>query len=165
MRSISSRGSIDFSSYLICLSKRTFKKKKGHRSILILADFFPRKVLFPDGTDGRTDGRDGTGRTDGNQKCPLFFFILRYIQHYTYIYKKCPDKFLVGLKFWSSWGVTPTIFKITLEETVFSKMVPNFTFPAFWIDFVFFFFFRNKIEGDCNFFVNVFSINFKGFLL
>ena len=21
-----------------------------------------------------------------------------------YTYKKCPDKFLVGLKFWSSWG-------------------------------------------------------------
>ena len=23
---------------------------------------------------------------DGNQKCPLIFFILRYIKHYTYIY-------------------------------------------------------------------------------
>ena len=36
--------------------------------------------------DGRTDGRDGTdgtGRTDGHQKCPLIFFILRYIKHYT----------------------------------------------------------------------------------
>ena len=31
--------------------------------------------------DGRTDGR-----TDGNQKCPLIFFILRYIKHWTYIY-------------------------------------------------------------------------------
>ena len=31
-----------------------------------------------DGTDGRT-GR--TGRTDGYQKCPLIFFILRYIKH------------------------------------------------------------------------------------
>ena len=30
------------------------------------------------GRDGRTDGRDGT---DGNQKCPLIFFILRYIKH------------------------------------------------------------------------------------
>ena len=59
---------------LICLSKRTFKKKKSHRSSVIFADFFPRKVLLLD------------GRTDCDQKCPLFFFILRYIQHYTYIY-------------------------------------------------------------------------------
>ena len=49
-----------------------------------------------DGTDG-TDGRDG--RTDGNQKCPLIFFILRYNKHYThiylYIYKKIvPTNFL-----------------------------------------------------------------------
>ena len=43
------------------------------------------------------------------------------------MYKKYPDKFLVGLKIWSSWGVALTIFKITLLETVFSKMVPNFT--------------------------------------
>ena len=33
-----------------------------------------------------TDGTDGTGRTDGDQKCPLIFFILRYIKHYTHIY-------------------------------------------------------------------------------
>ena len=55
-------------------------------------------------------GRDGrTGRTDGPQKCPLIFFILRYNKHYTHIYlyiykKNCPDKFLVGLKIWTSWG-------------------------------------------------------------
>ena len=54
-------------------------------------------------------GRDG--RVDGHQKYPLIFFIFRYIKHYTHIYlyiyiyiKKCPDKFLVGLKFWTSWG-------------------------------------------------------------
>merc|ERR1712155_308054 len=45
---------------------------------------------------------------EGYQKCPLIFFILRYIKHYThselYIYIKNPDKFLVGFKFWSSWG-------------------------------------------------------------
>ena len=45
---------------------------------------------------GRTDG---TGRTDGPQKCPLIFFILRYNKHYThiylYIYKKIvPTNFL-----------------------------------------------------------------------
>ena len=55
-----------------------------------------------DGT-GRTDGTDGL---DGHQKCPLIFFILRLntILIYTYIYKSCPGKFLVGLKFWTSWG-------------------------------------------------------------
>ena len=36
-----------------------------------------------DGTDG-TDGLDG--RVDGNQKCPLIFFILRCIKQFTYIY-------------------------------------------------------------------------------
>ena len=49
------------------------------------------------------DGTDGTGRTDGRtdgpQKCPLIFFILRYNKHYThiylYIYKKIvPTNFL-----------------------------------------------------------------------
>ena len=78
-------------------------------------------------------GWDGMGWGGmGNQKCPLIFFILRYIKHYThinlYIYKKkCPDKFLVGLKIWTSWGVAPTIFKVTLEKTVFSKMILNIT--------------------------------------
>ena len=34
------------------------------------------------------DGTDGTGWTDGNQKCPLKFFILcRYVDEvYTYLY-------------------------------------------------------------------------------
>ena len=43
-----------------------------------------------------------------------------------YIYKSCPDKFPVGFKIWTSWGVAPLIFKITLEETVLSNMAPNF---------------------------------------
>ena len=30
-------------------------------------------------------GSDGV-ELDSNQKCPLIFFILRYIKHYTYIY-------------------------------------------------------------------------------
>ena len=70
MRSISSRGPIVFTYVLFCLSKRTLKKK-GHPSSVILAEFFPRNVLF-DGV-----GWDGMG----NQKCPLIFFILRYIKH------------------------------------------------------------------------------------
>ena len=43
---------------------------------------------------------DGTdGRVDGNQKCPLIFFILRYIKQYTHIYiciykKIVPTNFL-----------------------------------------------------------------------
>ena len=42
---------------------------------------------------------DGTDGTDGHQKCPLIFFILRYNKHYThiylYIYKKIvPTNFL-----------------------------------------------------------------------
>ena len=51
-------------------------------------------------------GWDGTGY----QKCPSIFFILcGYIDHvyvslYIYIVKSCPHKFLVGLKFRSSWG-------------------------------------------------------------
>ena len=34
-----------------------------------------REAAEFDGTGGRM------GRVDGNQKCPLFFFILRYIKH------------------------------------------------------------------------------------
>ena len=45
-----------------------------------------------------------------------------------YIQKNCSDKSLVGLKIWTNWGVDPTIFKITLLETVFSKMDPNLIF-------------------------------------
>ena len=58
--SISSRGSLDFSSYFICLRKRTLKKKKGHRSIVILAEFFSRKVLFTDGRDGMAGPSKGS---------------------------------------------------------------------------------------------------------
>ena len=38
------------------------------------------KMFYCDGV-----GSDGVG-LDGNQKCPLIFFILRYIKHYTHIY-------------------------------------------------------------------------------
>ena len=42
---------------------------------------------------------------------------------YIYIYKKCPDKFLVCLKIWTSWA----FFKTNLLGWTLSKMVPNFT--------------------------------------
>ena len=38
------------------------------------------------------------------------------------------NKFLMGVKFWTSWGVAPTIFKITLLRWLFSKMVSNLWF-------------------------------------
>ena len=63
---------------------------------------------------------------DGHQKCPLIFFILRYIKHYTHIYlytkEKLSGQISCGFIFWSSWRVAPTIFKITLLGRHFSKM-------------------------------------------
>ena len=71
--------------------------------------------------DGRVDGL-----TDGEQKGPLIFFILRYIKHYTHIYlytkEKLSGQISCGFIFWSSWRVAPTIFKITLLGRHFSKM-------------------------------------------
>ena len=32
------------------------------------------------------DGVGRVGRVDGHQKCPLIFFVLRYIKHFTHIY-------------------------------------------------------------------------------
>ena len=55
-------------------------------------------VIFPDGVEWDGIGWDQTGY----QKCPSIFCILcGYIDH---IVKSCPHKFLVGLKFCSSWG-------------------------------------------------------------
>ena len=51
----------------------------------------------------------------------LFSYILVSLQ------KNCPHKFRMGFKFWSSWGVAPMIFKISLLNRLFPKMVPNFT--------------------------------------
>ena len=34
---------------------------------------------------------------------------------------------LMGVKFWTSWGVATRIFKNILEERVFEKIVPKFT--------------------------------------
>ena len=76
-------------------------------------------------TDGLTGGRVD-GWTDGHQKGPLIFFILRYIKHYTHIYlytkEKLSGQISCGFIFWSSWRVAPTIFKITLLGRHFSKM-------------------------------------------
>ena len=47
---------------------------------------------------------------------------MSYLHKYLYL-KDCPDIFGVILKFLSVWGVAAMIFKITHEETVFSKMV------------------------------------------
>ena len=66
------------------------------------------------------------GWTDGHQKGPLIFFILRYIKHYTHIYLYAKEKLSgqtsCGFIFWSSWRVARTIFKITLLGRHFSKM-------------------------------------------
>ena len=40
------------------------------------------------------------GRTDGNQKCPLIFFIFRYIKHYTHIYLNVYKKIVLTNVLW-----------------------------------------------------------------
>ena len=37
------------------------------------------------------------------------------------------NKFVRGVKFWTSWGVAPTIFKITQLLQLFSKIVSKLT--------------------------------------
>ena len=37
------------------------------------------------------------------------------------------NNFLMGVKFWTSWGVATTIFKNTLEEGVFIKIISYLT--------------------------------------
>ena len=60
---------------------------------------------------------------------PLNFFVFRYVEggvlgnNYISI-KKCRTTFM-GMKFETSWGVAPRIFKNTLLERVFEKMVSN----------------------------------------
>ena len=67
--------------------------KKSHPSIVIFAEFFPRKSYCWGsclmGRVGR-DGWDGWDGSDGNEKCPLNFFILcGYIDYvYLYLYTK-----------------------------------------------------------------------------
>ena len=40
------------------------------------------------------------GQTDGNQKCPLIFFIFRYIKHYTHIYLNVYKKVVLTNVLW-----------------------------------------------------------------
>ena len=74
----------------------------------------------PFGCDGRVDGWTVI------KSVLYFFFGLRYIKHYTQIYfytqEKLSRQISCGFIFWPSWGVAPTIFKITLLRRHFSKM-------------------------------------------
>ena len=62
----------------------------------------------------------------------LIFFNFRYVmggvKGNNNIGIKVQKKFLMGFKFWTSWGVGPTIFKITVLRWLFSKMVSNLWF-------------------------------------
>ena len=62
---------------------------------------------------------------DGSSKWSFNFFNFRYIKLYTYanLYiRKCPDKFLVFLKLWASWGPHKEIQKHPLGG-IFLKSV------------------------------------------
>ena len=120
IRSISSRGPIEVSFHLLNFGlERVYWTSKTYRVYRV---FFARKCFIV--TDGR-DGKDGDG-LDDEQKGPLIFFILRYIKHYTHIYfyskGKLSGQTSCGFIFWSSWGVAPTIFKITILCRQFSKL-------------------------------------------
>ena len=57
----------------------------------------------------------GTGRIDGYQKCPLIFFILRYIKQFTHIYKKKLSRQIsCGFKILDKLGVRIKKIKNTL---------------------------------------------------
>ena len=129
-------GSYWFNICIVCLSKRIILHFWNQDDTV---RFFAFKKF-------NCDVRDGTDRRTVVESFLDYFSILRHIKHYTHIYlniKKCSDKYPVGLQFWSSWGVAPTIFKITLDETVFSKIVSNIAFPEFWDDFKVIFFVPN----------------------
>ena len=69
-------------------------------------NFFCYKMMYCTGWTG--------GWMNGDQKCTLTFFISSNIEYKYALYKKCPNKFLVGLKIWTSWGEALTIFQITM---------------------------------------------------
>ena len=83
-------------------------------------------------------------RKNERTNIPLFFCLSLKQSHSCLVAKICLLKFLVGFKFWSSRGVAPLIFKITIPRRLFSKMVPNFTvlLTYFWglISWLIFFF-------------------------
>ena len=83
------------------------------------------------------------------------------------------NNFLMGMKFDTSWGVTPRIFKITLLERVFEKMVSNLSIleGVFEAKFQGWFFllrrnfkrdFYCKIEGEFNFLWKWRKVKLKG---
>ena len=68
----------------------------------------------------------------------------------------------MGMKFETSWGVDPKIFKNTLVERVFEKMVSNLSIleGIFEAKFQSWFFFEKKLQG---FFFKFFSQGFPFF--
>ena len=73
------------------------------------------------------------------------------------------NNFLMGMKFETSWGVDPKIFKNTLLERVFEKMVSNLSIleGIFEAKFQSWFFFEKKLQGF--FFRNFFPKDFPCF--
>ena len=79
--------------------------------------------------------------SDGNQKCPLIFFILRYIKHYTHIYlnmykKNVPTNVLWVLNFGQVRGPDAKIQKhhITVDfYKIILKVVFTITYEAFFL--------------------------------
>ena len=65
--------------------------------------FFLENVLFPDGVGWDGMGLDGVSKVSFNFLYTLWVY-RSCICLLFYIVKNCPHKFLVGLKFWSSWG-------------------------------------------------------------
>ena len=49
----------------------------------------------------------------------LLDIALKHTVYPLHIYRKCPEKIRMGLKFWTSWGVVLTIFKINLPRRLF----------------------------------------------
>ena len=81
--------------YILCLSKRTLKKKKGHPGIVILAECFLDFFFLRVGL--------GVMGWDSGQKCPLFFFssfsyIISSIPIYNQIYKKLARQISFGFR-------------------------------------------------------------------
>ena len=74
------------------------------------------------------------------------------------------NNFLMGVKFWTSWGVARTIFKITMLRRLFSKMVSNLTVleGIFETKFQGRFFFRKKNSWISSVKLKASWINFKG---
>ena len=110
--------------------------------------FFSFKMLYLQ--LGRTDVRISK-RSFNFCHCQKYETLFSNILLYSQL--NCPHKSGMGFKFWSSWGVAPMIFKITLLSRYFSINAS----PLQRRSFVF-------LRPNCrvNFFVPIF---FKGFLM